>query len=187
MIDKIFGKNYYSLRFKMSGERGNFMNLHVNTRQAPEPGLYSQGVLVTEGATGVRFLFLSGQTGNIPGVGGEPVVAGGTGPQTKQALKNLLEVVKLAYGYNDENPAKFFVALDVFLKDPGTAGARTVQRNSFNIAYQEFFEANGVRRDRFPARTMIWVSEVPLEFPIEETEVEIKGIAAVPIKQQQFF
>ena len=44
-----------------------------------------------------------------------------------------------------------------------------------------------MRRDRFPARTMIWVSEVPLEFPIEETEVEIKGIAAVPIKQQQFF
>ena len=163
------------------------MNLHINTKNAPEPGLYNQAVMVNLADQNIELLFLSGQTGNIPGIEGEPVVAGGIGPQTKQALENLLSIIKQAYGYNDVSGAEFFVVLNVFLKDPGTPVARTIQRNLFNIAYKEFFEANGVQRDKFPARAMIWVSEVPLESPIEETVVEITGIAAIHMKEQKFF
>lgn len=161
-------------------------NLYLETTNAPTSGAYSQAVLVNTSMGNVRFVFLSGQTGNIPDTPGEPVIAGGIGPQTTQTLENLLAIVKYAYGY-DEPVAQYFVALDVFLKDPGTPEQRTIQRGLFNIAYNAFFEKHGIRKDRLPARCMVWVAEVPLESPIEDTVIEIKGVAAIPMKEQNFF
>lgn len=144
----------------------------ISTADAPTPGLYNQGILVD----GNHFLFISGQTGNIPNIKGEPVIEGGIGPQTTQALENILAIVRRAWG---EPAEKYLVALDVFLKDPGTPAARTIQRKLFNAAYKEFFEERGITKDKLPARCMVWVSEVPLESPLEDTLVEIKGVAVI--------
>ena len=148
----------------------------VKTEKAPTPGLYNQGIL----SSGSKYLFIAGQTGNISGVEGEPVIEGGIGPQTTQALKNLVAIVERAWRkYTWTEPAKCFVAIDIFLKDPGTPEARTTQRELFNAAYEAFFREYGISKNELPARCMVWVSEVPLESPLEDTVVEIKGIAAI--------
>ncbi len=150
---------------------------HISTKNAPTPGLYSQGIIVEQGRP---LLFISGQTGNIPNVDGEPVIEGGVGPQTIQALKNILAIVRKAnVGFLAKSAVRHFVALDIFLKDPGTPEARTIQRNLFNAAYEKFFKDHGVSKEELPARCMVWVSEVPLESPLEDTLVEIKGIAVI--------
>ncbi len=161
--------------------------IHINTKNAPTSDFYNQGILIKTYDKNLELLFLSGQTGNNPEVKGEPVIEGGVGPQTKQALQNLCAIVKQAYGFDYAKPAHYLVALDVFLKDPGTPEKRTVQRILFNAAYLKFFEDNGVPCQKLPVRSMIWVCEVPLESPLENTVVEIKGIAAIPIKQVKFF
>lgn len=145
------------------------MGRFIQTPLAPKPGPYNQGFLVSPNQ---RLLFLAGQTGNIPGIKGEPVIEGGVSEQTTRALENLVAVVKEASGN-----AQSFVALDVFLKDPGTPEGRTASRKSFNAAYEKFFQAHGVPRNALPTRAMVWVAEVPLE--TEDTLVEIKGVAAI--------
>jgi enamine deaminase RidA (YjgF/YER057c/UK114 family) len=114
-------------------------------------------------------LFLAGQTGNVPDGKDEPVVAGGIGPQTKQALENLLAVVERCHG-----GCYSFVSMDVFLKD---GPDRTGDREAFNAAYKKFFADHGV--SDLPARMMVWVAEVPLESPKEDTLVEIRAVAAI--------
>ncbi len=146
---------------------------HIFTKLAPEPGLYSQGTVVDP--CDYDLLFLSGQTGNIPGVEGEPVIDGGVAEQTTRALENLLSVVRKAGG-----GVGLFLSLDVFLKDPGTAEDRTASREALNMAYWKFFNDHGITKDRMPARALVWVAEVPLEYPKENTLVEIKGVAAIP-------
>lgn len=146
---------------------------YVNTLLAPDPGLYSQAVLVDPATH--RLLFLSGQTGNIPGIKGEPVIDDTVYSQTLRALKNLMAVVSAVEGKMDS-----LVALDVFLKDSGTEEGRIKSAKDFNAAYKEFFEISLVPKNKLPARTMVWVAEVPLAYPLENTLVEIKGIAVIP-------
>lgn len=149
---------------------------YIRTLRAPEPGLYTQGILVDPATH--KLLFLSGQTGNMPGIGNEPVIDDTVYGQTLRALKNLMAVV-LAAGGN----TKSLVALDVFLKDSGTENGRKKSREDFNAAYREFFEISLVPKEKLPTRCLVWVSEVPLEYPLENTLVEIKGVAAIPRSQ----
>jgi enamine deaminase RidA (YjgF/YER057c/UK114 family) len=142
----------------------------VNTACAPSPGLYSQAVLVDP--LKHNLLFLSGQTGNNPFEDGEPVVSGGYLDQAKQALSNLLAVILGAGG-----KASDFVSLQIFVKDSSDRGA---SRKAINEAYKQFFQSQGV--EKLPARAFIWVSEIPLEYPEEDTLVEICGVAAIPKK-----
>lgn len=155
---------------------------HLLTKSAPEPGFYSQAVTVDVGEH--TFVFLAGQTGNIPGVKDEPVIDGGLGPQTTQTLKNIVAVVE-AVGGN----LAHVVELKVFLKDSEGTGrvqqeARAAARKTFGTAYTEFFTKRGLSREEgnLPARTMVWVAEVPLEFPAEDTLVEITATAVIPKK-----
>lgn len=155
---------------------------HLLTKNAPEPGFYSQAVTVEMGQH--TLVFLAGQTGNIPGVKDEPVIDGGLGPQTTQTLKNIVAVVEAAGG-NINN----IVELKVFLKDGEGSGeaqqeARATARKTFGAAYAEFFTKHGFSREagNLPARTMVWVAEVPLEFPAEDTLVEITATAVIPKK-----
>lgn len=146
---------------------------YIHTFLAPEPGLYSQGVLVDPLTH--KLLFLSGQTGNIPAIKDEPVIDDTVYNQTLRALENLMAVVKKAGG-----DYKSLVALDIFLKDSVMEEGRIQSAKDMNAAYKEFFETNFVPIDRLPARAMVFVAEVPLPYPLENTLVEIKGIAAIP-------
>lgn len=144
---------------------------HIKTDKAPTPGFYSQGVLVGEG---FETLYLSGQTGNVPGIEGEPVIEGGVFEQTTQALENLLAVVNAADGGFDR-----FIKLNVYLKDSPTSEGRKASRLAMGEAYKAFFEKYEVPRENLPARIMLWVSEVPFEAPTENTLVEIDGVASI--------
>lgn len=153
---------------------------YIQTSDAPEPGAYSQAVLVDPGQS--NLLFLSGQTGNIPGVEGEPVVGGGLGPQTTRALENISAIVRSAGGR-----VAHIVEIKVFLKDSECIEEekqreRREARRTFGLAYVTFFEKHGLTQDNknLPARTLVWVSEIPLEYPHEDTLVEFTAIAAIP-------
>ncbi len=153
---------------------------HLLTDKAPEPGFYSQAVSVNVGEH--TLVFLAGQTGNVPGIKDEPVIEGGLGPQTTQTLKNIVAVVEAAGGNINH-----IVELKIFLKDSEETGraqqeARAAARLTFGFSYKEFFTKHGLSREakNLPARTMVWVSEVPLEYPAEDTLVEITAIAAIP-------
>lgn len=141
----------------------------IHTAMAPTPGLYSQAVLIDP--LYHSLLFLSGQTGNNPLDDSQSVVDGGFLPQTQMALSNLLAVVMSAGG-----KASDFVSLQIFVKD---SDDREASRIAINTAYRDFFISQAV--ENLPARTFVWVSEIPLES--EGTLVEICGIAAIPKKE----
>ena len=149
------------------------MDKHIiETDRAPSPGAYSQAVaLFYQDRVEIK---LAGQTGNLPPLENprESVIEGGIGPQTTQTLKNLLALVNVAGGR-----AEHFVKLEVLLKDPRTAELRKKQRETFNAAYKEFFRVHGVKD--LPARVMYWVPEVPMEYPSEDTQIEIHGEAVL--------
>lgn len=153
---------------------------YIQTNNAPEPGDYSQAVLVDIEKS--NLLFLAGQTGNVSGIEDEPVVEGGLGPQTTQALENIAAVVVSAGGR-----VEHIVEIKVFLKDSELIGEvrqkeRTEARKTFGSAYVAFFEKHGITKENknLPARTLVWVSEIPLEYPNENTLVELTATAAVP-------
>jgi enamine deaminase RidA (YjgF/YER057c/UK114 family) len=153
---------------------------YISTDKAPTPGSYSQAVCVD--SEYYRFVFLAGQTGNLPGVAGEPVIEGGVGPQTTQTLKNILAIVVAAGGHSHD-----IVELKVFLKDSVMddhfkPAQREKARLAFNDAYVKFFAEHerSSEEKNLPARTLVWVAEVPLEYPNEDTLVEITAIATIP-------
>ncbi len=140
----------------------------ITSNEAPTPGLYSQAILIDPLTH--KLLLLSGQTGNDKDLPGEAVVDGGYYEQALQALRNMLAIVMEAGG-----DASCFVSMQVLLKDSEN---RRESREEFNAAYGDFFVAQGVRV--LPTRSLFWVSEVPLEYPAENTLLEIVGIAAIP-------
>jgi 2-iminobutanoate/2-iminopropanoate deaminase len=145
----------------------------IRPNNTPVSGPYNPGILVDPDKTDL--LFISGQLGKDPVTGA--VVAGTELEQTAQALANLLIIVQAAGG-----DAHSFAKMEIFIKDAGTPEARGESRKKVNEAYAAFFEKNSVMKNEFPARTMLWVSEVPLEAPIENTLVEISAIAAIAKK-----
>ncbi|MEX2052810.1 MAG: RidA family protein [Candidatus Paceibacterota bacterium] len=148
----------------------------IFTSNAPTPGFYSQAVAIRL-KTYTRVI-LAGQTGNIPDGKDEPVIEGGVGPQTTQILKNISAILQAAGGSMVD-----LVRVRVYLRDDthGMPAARKESREAFAKAYEEFFAQYEMSRENrnLPARAMVWVSEVPLEFPAENTLVEIEVEAVI--------
>ena len=119
----------------------------IKTDRAPSAiGPYSQGIRAGD------LVFLSGQIPVDPDTG--EVVPGGTGPQTRQVLKNI-EALLRAAGSCTGNVLK----TTVYLKDISAFG-------EMNDVYGEFFEPP------YPARATVEVSGLP-----KGVEVEIDVIA----------
>jgi len=128
----------------------------IITESAPAPGNYSQGRVIDFGNYSV--LYTAGQTGNYPDSG--EVVEGGCGLQTRQALENILAIIKEAGGEK-----KDIVKITVFLTDMKNDKAE------FEKEYVKFFSEN------LPARSLVEVSQIPLYS--EDTIVEIEAIAYI--------
>ncbi|MFW9949396.1 MAG: RidA family protein [Candidatus Thorarchaeota archaeon] len=109
-------------------------------------GPYSPGIKVN------NFLFISGQG---PAQGAENIKE-----QTITTLEKIKKIVEAAGG-NLSN----IVNTTVFLKDISSF-------KEMNQNYKEFFELNGVTK-KFPARTTVEVSNLPLETML----IEINAIA----------
>lgn len=121
----------------------------IRTKNAPEAiGPYSQAVKAG------NYLFTSGQLPINPETG--EVVAGDTGIQTEQALKNLKAVLE-AGGASLESVVK----TTVFLRD-------MVDFAVMNGVYARFFVENQ------PARSAVQVARLP-----KDVGVEIEAIALV--------
>ncbi|WP_297093238.1 RidA family protein [Thermococcus sp.] len=122
----------------------------VFTEKAPRPiGPYSQGV-IAEG----RFLFVSGQIPINPETG--ELVTGDIEKQARQAIENLLAVVRAAGG-----SAENVVKVTVYIRDMG-------EYSRFNEIYEEYFSKSK------PARAVVEVSNLP-----KGVAVEIEAIAAL--------
>lgn len=147
----------------------------IGTDFAPTPGAYSQAIAIDLGP--VKLMFLAGQTANDPNTKNQACVpedneGNNYGPQTTRCLENILAIIKAGGGDADS-----IVRLVVFLKDPGTQHLQKKSRVQFNDAYMAFFEEHGVESAELPARTQVWVSEIPWES--EPTVVEIQADAVI--------
>ncbi len=124
------------------------MNRTVATDQAPEAlGPYSQAVVSGD------FIFTAGQIGIDPATGA--LVAGGIGPETRQALANIAHVLEAA-GAGMRSVAK----VTAYLAD-------LADYAQFNRAYEKFFEGHK------PARAAVQVVALP-----GGARVEIDAVAS---------
>ncbi|NJE42260.1 RidA family protein [Thermococcus sp. GR6] len=123
----------------------------VFTENAPKPiGPYSQGIVAEAG----RLLFVSGQIPINPETG--ELVEGPIEEQAKQAIENLLAVVKAAGG-----SAENVIKVTVYLRD-------IKDYAKFNEVYEKYFSESK------PARAVVEVSNLP-----KGVKVEIEAIAAL--------
>lgn len=114
----------------------------IQTDRAPAAiGPYSQGIIAAP------WLFVSGQLGILPESG--ELISADFLPQAKQAIENLLQIVRAA-GCD----LKHIVAVDVFVTDLGNFAA-------FNKIYAEYFS------EHRPARAVVQVSRLPKDACIE--------------------
>jgi 2-iminobutanoate/2-iminopropanoate deaminase len=119
----------------------------IQTHRAPKAiGPYSQGIIAAP------WLFVSGQLGIQPETG--ELVSADFEPQARQALENLLHIVKAA-----EYDVKDVVGVDVFVTDLNHFAA-------FNDIYAEYFS------EHRPARAVVEVRRLP-----KDAVVEIKCVA----------
>ena len=124
----------------------------IKTDNAPAPlGVYSQAFVVDCN----KLVFLCGQIPVDPAT--NEVVQGDIKVQTKQALRNMRELLK-ASGSGMEH----LVKVTVFLKDFN-------EFSQFNEVYKEYFTEDP------PPRTAVEVSGLP-----KGVGLEIEGIAIVP-------
>jgi 2-iminobutanoate/2-iminopropanoate deaminase len=119
----------------------------IQTDRAPKAiGPYSQGIIAAP------WLFVSGQLGIQPESG--ELVSADFEPQARQALENLLQIVKAA-----DYDLKDIAAVDVFVTDLNNFAA-------FNDIYAEYFSAHR------PARAVVEVRRLP-----KDAVIEIKCVA----------
>jgi 2-iminobutanoate/2-iminopropanoate deaminase len=128
--------------------RGDIMTCKViQTDRAPKAiGPYSQGIIAAP------WLFVSGQLGIQPESG--ELVGADFEPQARQALENLLQIVKAA-----DYDLKDIAAVDVFVTDLNNFAA-------FNDIYAEYFSTHR------PARAVVEVRRLP-----KDAVIEIKCVA----------
>ncbi|NXP11916.1 RIDA deaminase, partial [Thinocorus orbignyianus] len=110
---------------------------------------FSQAVMVD------RTMYIAGQIGIEPSTG--QIVSGGTKEETKQALKNIGEILKAA-GCDYGNVVKTTVLM-ADMKD----------FNDINDIYKQFFKTN------FPARAAYQVAALPKGARVEIEAVAIQG------------
>ena len=119
----------------------------IQTDRAPKAiGPYSQAIAAAP------LLFVSGQLGIQPETG--ELIGAEFGLQARQALENLLQIVKAA-----EYDLKEIVAVDVFVTDLNNFAA-------FNEMYAEYFSGHR------PARAVVEVCRLP-----KDAVIEIKCVA----------
>ncbi len=118
----------------------------------PDPAL--RALPFSEAVRFGRLLFVSGQIGNVPGT--LTLVPGGIGPESRQALANMRDVLE-RHGARIDTVLK----CTVFLADIG-------EWAGFNEAYRELF------RGALPARSALGASGLALG-----ARVEVECIAAV--------
>jgi 2-iminobutanoate/2-iminopropanoate deaminase len=119
----------------------------IKTDRAPKAiGPYSAGV-----KTG-SFIFTAGQLGIIPETGN--IIEGGIESETRQALKNIQQILEEAGSSLD-----LIVKTTVFLKD-------MAEFSRMNVIYAEFFNTDP------PARSTVQVAALP-----KAASVEIEAIA----------
>lgn len=153
-------------------QRGKKNMQTIYTPRAPEPGNYVQAILIDPAKYNI--LVLSGQTATE-----EHIAAFESNQiyfQTFHALEHLLAVIQEAHG-----DIHSFVKLDTYIRDPGLSGDKATAWSSFNVAYRDFFHK--YLRDVLPARSCVFVSDVPL--PSEKTVIIVTGIAAIPKKRKK--
>jgi 2-iminobutanoate/2-iminopropanoate deaminase len=122
----------------------------ILTQNAPAPiGPYSQAILVND-----TFLYTAGQIPIDPAT--NALVEGNIKPQTRQALRNLEEILR-AGGASLNTVIK----ITVFLKDMDDFGA-------MNEVYSEAFGESA------PARSAVEVARLP-----KDVRVEIEAVALV--------
>lgn len=122
----------------------------ISTAKAPAPlGAYSQAVLVD------RTMYIAGQIGIEPSNG--QLVSGGIKEETKQAFKNLGEILKAA-GCDYSNVVK----TTVFLAD-------IKDFNDMNEIYGQFFKSN------CPSRVSFQVAALPKGARVEIEAIAIQG------------
>ncbi|XP_008829763.1 2-iminobutanoate/2-iminopropanoate deaminase [Nannospalax galili] len=122
----------------------------INSAKAPGAiGPYSQAVLVG------RTVYISGQVGMDPSSG--QLVPGGVVEETKQALKNIGEVLKAA-GCDFTNVVKTTVLL-----------ADMNDFNTVNEIYKTYFKSD------FPARAAYQVAALPKGSRIEIEAIAVQG------------
>ncbi|MDQ5983554.1 MAG: 2-iminobutanoate/2-iminopropanoate deaminase [Eubacteriales bacterium SKADARSKE-1] len=115
----------------------------INADKAPKAvGPYSQGVMWQS------LIYTSGQLPIDPKTGN--LVEGGIEEQTKQALTNLMEIIKKA-GSDSEKVLK----TTVFLSDISNF-------SKMNEVYKDFF-----KKESYPARSAIQVAALPMNALIE--------------------
>ncbi|XP_050797401.1 2-iminobutanoate/2-iminopropanoate deaminase [Gopherus flavomarginatus] len=122
----------------------------ISTPRAPAAsGPYSQAVLID------RTMYIAGQLGMDPCT--SQLVPGGTKEETKQALKNIGEILKAA-GCDYSNVVKTTVLM-ADMKD----------FSDINETYKQFFRSN------FPARAAYQVAALPKDARVEIEAVAIQG------------
>jgi len=116
---------------------------------APAAGPYSPAVRAGD------WLVCSGQLGVRAVPGGVELVQGGLGPQARQALSNVAELLG-AHGLDWSSVVK----VTVFLASPGSADKGSVFAK-FNEVYSD------VLRSHRPARSAVMVESLPLGALVE--------------------
>lgn len=121
--------------------------------EAQPTEFYNSGKIIpsnlplSDGVKHGNLFFLSGQIGLIPGSG--KLVSGGMKVESKQALDNIRIILESrSSGMHD------IIQCNVYLTDMN-------EWASFNEIYQSYFKS------RYPARTVVGVSQLPLQARVE--------------------
>ncbi len=112
---------------------------------SPDPAL--KGFPFSEAVRAGDFLFVSGQVGVLPGT--DDLVPGGVGPESKQAIENIREVLQ-----RHGSSLAHVVKCSAFLADMRDWA-------TFNAIYRQYFPAH------FPARSALGASGLALGARIE--------------------
>src|SRR3989338_5635859 len=142
------------------------MTREILTKNAPEPGNYSQAIKIDVG-TGYM-VYLAGQTGNLPS---GQLVEGGIGPQTSQAIRNLEAVLNEAGG-----GLKHVVKTTLYL------GGLEANWAACQESYLRAFSESGVPEEKLPVRSSI---QAVVPFQSDGNLVEIDAIAFLPHKESR--
>lgn len=119
---------------------------YLNSGKVLPPGLpFSEAVLVD------KTLYLSGQIGSVPGAATATLVAGGIGPETRQAMENIKTSLE-AHGYSLDDIIKCTVML-----------ADMAEWSACNDVYTTFFKAHLPARSAFGTNGLALGARVEVE------------------------
>ncbi|XP_054596469.2 2-iminobutanoate/2-iminopropanoate deaminase [Nothobranchius furzeri] len=149
-VTEVCWSRVVSCEFSLTREMSAVIRRIISTAKAPAAiGPYSQAVVVD------RSVYVSGQLGMDPASG--QLVGGGVQAQTRQALVNMGEILRMA-GCTYENVVKTTVLL-----------ADINDFSNVNEVYKQFFRSN------FPARAASQAAALPRGGLVEIEAVAVLG------------